>query len=135
MTGRNRAPSVSITDETRKLVYSRLGERLRVGGTVEFDRYNAELDTRRAEAILRSAMALFPEGGDASRAEFWAGLRPLTPDGVPVIGPTKFGNLFLNTGHGTLGWTMSCGSGRIIVDLVEGRAPEIDMEGLGLERF
>ncbi len=80
-------------------------------------------------------MALFPECGDASRAEFWAGLRPLTPDGVPVIGPTKFGNLFLNTGHGTLGWTMSCGSGRIIVDLVEGRAPEIDMEGLGLERF
>ncbi len=135
VTGSNRAPSVSITDEAHKLVYSRLGERLRVAGTVEFDRYNAELDTRRAEAILRSVMALFPECGDASRAEFWAGLRPLTPDGVPVIGPTKFGNLFLNTGHGTLGWTMSCGSGRIIVDLVEGRAPEIDMEGLGLERF
>lgn len=135
VTASHRAPVVSITDETRKLVYSRLGERLRVGGIVEFDRYNAELNTRRAEAILRSAMALFPEGGDASRAEFWAGLRPLTPDGVPVIGPSKFANLFLNTGHGTLGWTMGCGSGRIIADLVDTRTPDIDMEGLGLERF
>ena len=90
----------------------------------------------RARFLLKKAMALFPDCGDASRAEFWAGLRPSTPDGVPVIGRALgFENLVLNTGHGTLGWTMAAGSGRLACDLVLGQPPEIPLDGLGLERF
>ena len=89
----------------------------------------------RAQALLRRAEALFPAAGDFAKAELWAGLRPATPDSVPILGRSPVDNLFLNTGHGTLGWTMSCGSGRILADVVSGRAPEIDLSGLGLERF
>ena len=78
---------------------------------------------------------LYPDGGDAARAEFWCGLRPMTPDGPPIIGPTRLTNLWLNTGHGTLGWTMACGSGRVLADLVSGRSPAIDTAGLGLARY
>ena len=135
VTNEAKAPTMAITDDTLKLVHSRLGDRLRVAGTAEFDRYNADIDPLRAEAVLRGAMALFPEAGDEAEAQFWAGLRPLTPDGAPVIGATPISNLFLNTGHGTLGWTLGCGSGQVIADIIGGHAPEIDVEALGMERF
>jgi D-amino-acid dehydrogenase len=135
ITNEAKAPTMAITDDTFKLVYSRLGDRLRVAGTAEFDRYNPDINPVRAAAVLKGAMALFPEAGEETEAEFWAGLRPLTPDGAPVIGATPISNLFLNTGHGTLGWTLGCGSGQVIADIIGGKAPEIDVEGLGMERF
>lgn len=129
------APRVSLIDDEFKMVYSRLGQRLRIAGTAEFDGYNAAVNPRRARFLLGKAMELFPRCGAPEQAEFWAGLRPSTPDGVPVIGRTRYANLFLNTGHGTLGWTMACGSGRAVADLVAGRAPAISLDGLELSRF
>jgi D-amino-acid dehydrogenase len=130
------APWVSLIDDEFKMVYSRLGaDRLRIAGTAEFAGYDTRVSERRARFLLDKAMELFPDGGEASHAEFWAGLRPSTPDGVPVIGRTRFDNLVLNTGHGTLGWTMACGSGRVTADVVLGRTPEIALDGLGIERF
>ncbi len=129
------APLVSITDEAHKLVFSRLGDQLRIAGTAELGSHDATIDNARAEAILENALDLFPGAGDGTLAQFWAGLRPLTPDGVPVIGATPMRNLYLNTGHGTLGWTLACASGRVIADQVTGAEPEIDTKGLGLARF
>ena len=128
-------PSVSITDDEHKMVYSRLGNRLRAAGTAEMTGWNPQLDSDRWRLLLTHAQALFPTAGDFTRAEPWAGLRPVTPDSVPVLGATPFENLWLNTGHGTLGWTMACGSGRILADLIQGRRPDIDMDGLTLARF
>ncbi len=130
-----RTPEVSLIDDEFKMVYSRLGTRLRVAGTAELAGYDTSVNETRARLILDKALELFPGCADAGHAEFWAGLRPSTPDGVPVMGPTPFANLFLNTGHGTLGWTMACGAGRAVADLVSGRRPEIDLDGLGLDRF
>ena len=129
------APTVALIDDEFKMVYARLGDRLRIAGTAEFAGYDTSVDERRARFLLAKAIELFPECGDVSRAEFWAGLRPSTPDGVPVLGPTRLANLFLNTGHGTLGWTMACGSGRLVADLIAGRPPDIPIEGLALARF
>jgi D-amino-acid dehydrogenase len=129
------APTVSITDDEHKIVCSRLGERLRVAGTAEMTGWDASLNERRWRVVLEQARALFPTGADWDKAEPWAGLRPVTPDSVPLLGATPLRNLWLDTGHGTLGWTMACGSGRLIADLVSGRQPEIDTTGLGLERF
>ena len=129
------APFVSITDDEHKMVYSRLGDRLRAAGTAEMAGHDSSLNPGRARMILDHARALFPDGGDYERAEPWAGLRPVTPDSVPLLGATPLANLWLNTGHGTLGWTMACGSGRVIADLVSGKAPTIGMEGLGIDRF
>jgi D-amino-acid dehydrogenase len=129
------ATFVSNTDDEHKMVYSRLGDRLRAAGTAEMAGYDRSLNPVRARLILENARRLFPDGGDFDRAEPWAGLRPVTPDSVPLLGPTPLSNLWLNTGHGTLGWTMSCGSGRVIADLVSGLQPEIGMDGLGMERF
>lgn len=133
--GHNGAPMTSLIDDEFKMVYSRLGDRLRIAGTAEFAGYDPTVVQSRARFLLRKAMELFPDGGDAARAQFWAGLRPSTPDGVPVIGRCRFSNLLLDAGHGTLGWTMACGSGRVIADLVGGREPAISLAGLGLERF
>ncbi len=133
--GAAHAPTVSVTDDENKIVYSRLGERLRFAGTAELAGWDASLTEARAAALVRKARELFPEAGDYGGAELWAGLRPVTPDSVPIIGRGRWRNLFLNTGHGTLGWTMSCGSARIVADLVTGRAPAIEVEGLGPERF
>ncbi|MCX7171669.1 MAG: D-amino acid dehydrogenase [Proteobacteria bacterium] len=119
------APTVSLIDDQHKLVFSRLGERLRVAGTAEFAGHDTALNDVRCQALLERAMSLFPHAGDRTRVEFWAGLRPVTPGNVPLIGATRFANLYLNTGHGTLGWTMACGSGRLLADLVSGRMPEI----------
>src|SRR6185369_4646748 len=118
--------TVSLSDESHKLVQSRLGDRLRIAGTAELNGYNTEINKVRCEAIVNRVMALFPEAGDASKATYWAGLRPATPSNVPVIGATKYPNLFLNTGHGTLGWTLACGSGRMLADIVSGRRPDVE---------
>ena len=129
------APMVSLIDDEFKMVYSRLGDRLRAAGTAEFAGYDDSVSEIRGRFILGKALELFPGCGDAADAQFWAGLRPSTPDGVPVVGGTRYPNLFLNTGHGTLGWTMACGSGRLIADIVGGGPPEIPIDGLGIERF
>jgi D-amino-acid dehydrogenase len=129
------APQVSLTDDEHKMVYSRLGERLRIAGTAELGGYDVSLNRRRADLLLARAMAIFPKVGRTAQAEFWAGLRPVTPDSVPIIGKSPLPGLFLNTGHGTLGWTMSCGSARLIADIIGEKKPEIDPAGLSLERF
>ncbi|MFO1113839.1 MAG: D-amino acid dehydrogenase [Rhodospirillales bacterium] len=130
------APTVSLIDDAYKMVYSRLGDRLRIAGTAEFAGYDVRVTPARARFLLETALRLFPDGGDAAQAEFWAGLRPSTPDGVPVIGRAPgWRNLVLNSGHGTLGWTMACGSGRLAADLALGHPPAIPLEGLGLDRF
>ncbi len=126
------APTVSLTDDSHKLVFSRLGERLRVAGTAELNGYNTDVNDVRCQAIVRRTFDLFPSAGHPERAEFWTGLRPATPSNVPVVGRTRYANLFLNTGHGTLGWTMACGSGRGIADIVSGRRPEPDFRFTGL---
>ncbi len=135
VTERASAPVVSLIDDEYKMVYSRLGDRLRVAGTAELTGWDSAMNERRARAILNRAMTLFPECGNPGAAEFWAGLRPMAPDSRPVIGPTPVSNLYLNTGHGALGWTMACGSGQAIADLIDGSEPGIDLSGLGLERF
>src|SRR3970040_505319 len=117
------APTVSLTDEARKLVFSRLGERLRVAGTAELTGYDTAVDDARCERILTRVFDLCPAAGERAHAEFWSGLRPATPGNVPLIGRTRYRNLFLNTGHGTLGWTLACGSGKAVADLIGGRRP------------
>jgi len=129
-----KAYSVSLTDDEYKLVFSRLGDRLRIAGTAELNGYDTGLNHVRCRALLRRTQALFPGAGDASRAQFWTGLRPATPSNVPYVGATRYPNLYLNTGHGTLGWTHACGSGRALADLVSGRVPEIDFAFCGPRR-
>jgi D-amino-acid dehydrogenase len=120
------APRVSLTDDGAKIVFSRLGERLRIAGTAELSGYSTGLNPVRCEALVRRAREIFPDAADYSRATFWAGLRPSTPSNVPLVGRTRYPNLFLNTGHGTLGWTLACGSARALADIISGRAPEVD---------
>ena len=105
------APVSTVMDETFKVGITRLGDRIRVGGTAELAGYSQRLRAPRRATLEHSVTDLFPRGGDVSSAEFWTGLRPMTPDGTPVVGPTRYRNLCTNTGHGTLGWTMACGSG------------------------
>jgi D-amino-acid dehydrogenase len=128
---RSAAPNVSITDDAKKIVFTRLGDRLRVAGTAELSGYGLELNPVRCEALTRRAHEWFGDAVDTASPEYWAGLRPATPSNVPIIGRTRYPNLYINTGHGTLGWTMSCGSGKAIADLVSGRKPEIDFAFLG----
>jgi D-amino-acid dehydrogenase len=129
------APAGTLTDVSYKVVVTRLGDKLRGAGTAELTGYDLSLRPSRCNTIKHVLSDLFPGAGDLSRAEYWCGLRPMTPDNPPVIGATPYKNLFLNTGHGTLGWTMACGSGKVIADLVSERKPDIDMEGLTLARF
>lgn len=129
------APQSTVMDETYKVAITRLGDRIRIGGTAEVGDYNIRLNDRRRAVLDRSLGELFPQGGDLSRSTFWSGLRPMTPDGPPIIGPTHLGNLYLNTGHGTLGWTMACGSGRIIADQIMGRSTDIPADDLALTRY
>lgn len=126
------APTTSLTDDGYKLVFSRLGNRLRAAGTCELNGYTRELNTTRCEALTRRTRELFPDACDYSNPVYWTGLRPLTPSNVPYIGKTKYANLFLNTGHGTLGWTMGCGSGRAIAEIMSGRQPEVDFAFTGM---
>ena len=129
------APESTIMDETHKVAVTRLGDRIRVGGTAELAGYSLNLREPRRATLNHVVTDLFPKGGDISKATFWCGLRPMTPDGTPIVGPTPVANLLLATGHGTLGWTMACGTGRVIADLVSGRQPEIDVSGLAMSRY
>jgi D-amino-acid dehydrogenase len=129
------APLSTVMDETYKVATTRLGNRIRVGGTAEIAGYDATLHPSRRGPLDRSLRELFPRAGDATKASFWCGLRPMTPDGTPVLGRSKLSNLYLNTGHGTLGWTMAAGSGRVLADMMSGKAPEIDTSDLDLSRY
>jgi D-amino-acid dehydrogenase len=128
------APESTIMDETHKVAVTRLGDRIRVGGTAELAGYSLNLREPRRGTLNHVVTDLFPKGGDVSKATFWCGLRPMTPDGTPIVGPTPVQNLLLATGHGTLGWTMACGTGRVVADLVSGRTPDIDVSGLAMSR-
>ena len=131
------AHRVSLTDDEYKLVFSRLtgeqGDRLRIAGTAEFNGYDRHLNLVRCEAIVRRVEHLFPGAGDATQAQYWSGLRPATPGNVPLIGQSRIRNLYLNTGHGTLGWTHACGSGKSIARIVTGMQPEVEFDFLGGE--
>jgi D-amino-acid dehydrogenase len=129
------APESTIMDETHKVAVTRLGDRIRVGGTAELAGYSLALREPRRATLNHVVSDLFPKGGDVSKATFWCGLRPMTPDGTPIVGPTPVANLLLATGHGTLGWTMAAGTGRVIADLVSGRQPEIDVAPLAMARY
>jgi D-amino-acid dehydrogenase len=129
------APVSTVMDESYKVAITRLGDRIRVGGTAEVSGYSTKLYAARRATLDHSLTELFPRGGRLADATFWSGLRPMTPDGPPVIGATRYANLHLNTGHGTLGWTMACGSGRVLADLLSGRKPDIDTSELALTRY
>jgi D-amino-acid dehydrogenase len=128
------APRSTVLDETYKIAVTRFDQRIRVGGMAELGGFDLRLNPRRRATLELVVRDLFP-GGDVPNATFWTGLRPMTPDSTPIIGATRYPNLYLNTGHGTLGWTMSCGSGKLIADLVGGRTPEIRIDGLAIERY
>jgi D-amino-acid dehydrogenase len=129
------APESTVMDETYKVAVTRLGDRIRVGGTAEIAGYSTRLRRARRDTLDHVVTDLFPAGGDVAQAEFWTGLRPMTPDGPPILGPTGIDRLYVSTGHGTLGWTMATGSGRVIADVITGRVPDIDLSGLTLSRF
>jgi len=130
------APLSTVNDATYKVSVTRLGDRIRIGGTAELTGYNLRLSRDRRELLEMSFSELFGGSGDLSQAAYWTGLRPSTPDGTPVIGPTgRFSNLWLNTGHGTLGWTMACGSGRVLADRISNRRTEIPCLDLSLDRY
>jgi D-amino-acid dehydrogenase len=131
----DRAPVSTVMDESYKVALTRLGDRIRVGGTAEISGYSDKLYAARRATLDHSLTDLFPRGGDIKKATFWSGLRPMTPDGPPVIGATRYSNLHLNTGHGTLGWTMACGSGRVLADILSGRKPDIDTSELAISRY
>jgi D-amino-acid dehydrogenase len=130
-----RAPESTIMDETHKVAVTRLGDRIRVGGTAELAGYSLKLRRARRATLEHVLTDLFPRGGDVARAEFWCGLRPMTPDGPPILGKTPVERLYLNTGHGTLGWTMACGSAKVLADIVAGNQPAVDVSGLGIGRY
>ena len=131
----SRAPVSTVMDETYKVAITRLGDRIRVGGLAEIAGYDLRLNPRRRATLAKSVSELFGGSGDPDKALFWTGLRPMTPDGTPIVGATPIPNLFLNTGHGTLGWTMSAGSGRLVADLISGRTPDIAADDLGYARY
>ncbi len=128
-------PEGSVADDMHKVVYTRLGHRLRIAGTAEFAGYDASVKKRRIHSILKTARGLFPNAGWNQEMHSWACLRPSTPDGPPILGSTPFSNLFLNTGHGTLGWTQAAASAALVADMMEGKTPAILMHGLTLERY
>lgn len=131
----DRAPVSTVMDETHKIAITRLGDRIRVGGMAEIAGFDLSLNPKRRATLEHSVEDLFGGAGDQSRATFWCGLRPMTPDGTPVVGRSPIPNLFLNTGHGTLGWTMAAGSGRVLADVMSGRATEIESADLGYGRY
>jgi D-amino-acid dehydrogenase len=130
-----KAPVSTVLDETYKIAITRFDDRIRVGGMAEIVGFSKTLREARRETLEMCVNDLFPGGGDTSQASFWTGLRPMTPDGTPIVGRTPVSNLFLNTGHGTLGWTMSCGSGQLLADLISGRRPAIQADDLSVHRY
>jgi D-amino-acid dehydrogenase len=129
------APVSTLLDESYKIAITRLGDRVRVGGMAEISGYSRDLPARRKDTLLHCVNDLFPGAATLSDVDYWCGLRPMTPDGPPILGQTAIPNLYLNTGHGTLGWTMGCGSGHVIADIMSGRRPEIDADGLSIARY
>ncbi len=129
------APESTVMDETHKVAVTRLGDRIRVGGTAELAGFDLTLHEARRRTLEHVVTDLFPQGGDVSRASFWCGLRPMTPDGTPILGATQVKGLYLATGHGTLGWTMAAGTARVMAAIISGKAPPMDMEGLTIERY
>ncbi|MBN8557705.1 MAG: D-amino acid dehydrogenase [Proteobacteria bacterium] len=128
------APVSTVMDETYKVALTRFDNRIRVGGMAELGGFDLRLNPRRRETLEMVLGNLFT-GGDMARGEFWTGLRPMTPDSTPIVGGTRYANLMLSTGHGTLGWTMAAGSGKLVADLTLGHQPDIRTDGLGLERY
>jgi len=131
----SRAPVSTVMDEAHKVAITRLGTRIRVGGMAEIAGFSKDLPEARLKTLSHVVEDLFGGAGDLKNPNFWSGLRPMTPDGTPVIGATSYDNLWLNTGHGTLGWTMSCGSGRLLADMISGVRPEIETGDLTLSRY
>lgn len=129
------APVSTILDETYKIAITRFDQRIRVGGMAEIVGFNTDLLQLRRETLEMVVRDLFPRGGSVEEATFWTGLRPMTPDGTPIVGRTPMRNLWLNTGHGTLGWTMACGSGQLLSDLISGRKPAIPYDDLSVARY
>ncbi|KMN81399.1 D-amino-acid dehydrogenase [Chromobacterium alkanivorans] len=129
------APVSTVLDETYKVAITRFDDRIRVGGMAELSGYDLSLNPRRRETLEMVVGDLYPNGGDIPAASFWTGLRPMTPDGTPIVGGTRFANLSLNTGHGTLGWTMGAGSGKVLADIITGAKPEISLDGLSMQRY
>jgi D-amino-acid dehydrogenase len=130
-----RAPVSTLLDETYKIAITRLGDRIRVGGMAEVSGYNPSLPLRRQETLLKCVGEHFPSSFATGRYDFWSGMRPMTPDGTPIVGRAGSPNLFINSGHGTLGWTMACGSGKLVADLLDGRPTDIESADLGPSRY
>lgn len=130
-----KAPVSTVLDESYKIAITRLGDRIRVGGMAEISGYNENRSEKRRDTLAFCVNDLFPGAGDTAAATFWSGMRPMTPDGTPILGRSKLGNLYVNSGHGTLGWTMACGSARVVADLISGSEPDIDIRDLGPERY
>ncbi|ULH03501.1 D-amino acid dehydrogenase [Aeromonas caviae] len=135
MTDAEGAPRSTVLDETYKVAITRFDERIRVGGMAELSGFNLALNPRRHDTLAMVVRDLFPQRGNLEQATFWTGLRPMTPDGTPLVGPSPIPGLWLNTGHGTLGWTMAAGSGQLLSDLISGNTPDISDEGLTLARY
>lgn len=129
------APVSTMLDETYKVAITRFDDRIRVGGMAEIRGYDLKINPRKGDTLKMIIQDLFPDAADTSEINLWTGLRPATPDGTPIVGATRYSNLFLNTGHGTLGWTMACGSGRLLADLLAGKQPQISTEGLDISRY
>jgi len=135
MTSAERSPVSTVLDETYKVAITRFDDRIRVGGMAQIVGYDRSLDPAKRRTLEHVVTDLFPGAGDVSKATFWTGLRPMTPDGTPIVGPTQMRGLWLNTGHGTLGWTMACGSGKLLSDLVSGKSPAIRSDDLSVWRY
>ena len=135
MIDEERAPRSTVMDETYKVAITRFDQRIRVGGMAELGGFDLRLNPARRATLEMVTRGLFDGGGDLPAAEFWTGLRPMTPDSTPLVGVTRFSNLLLNTGHGTLGWTMAAGSGKLVADLTLGRPTEISVDGLAVNRY
>lgn len=129
------APLSTLLDGDLKVAVTRLGDRIRVGGLAELADFATDLPERRRLTLNLALERLFPGGGDIANASFWTGLRPMTPDSTSVVGATAISNLFVNAGHGTMGWTMACGSGRVIADAISGKRSEIRTDDLSLARY
>lgn len=132
---KTRAPVSTVMDETYKVAITRLGTRIRVGGMAEIAGFNHDLPDARYRTLRHSVEDVFGGAGDEALASLWTGLRPMTPDGTPIIGATRYSNLYLNAGHGTLGWNMACGSAALLADLVSGRSPTIRADDLNMFRY
>lgn len=135
ITNEEKAPRSTVLDEGYKVAITRLGERVRVGGMAEIVGYDLRLKSSRKETLAMVANQLYPQAANYKQTELWSGLRPATPDSTPIVGGSDYNNLWLNTGHGTLGWTMACGSGQLLADLISGKSPEIQAEDLSLQRY